>query len=159
MPAKLVAFALVAAAFPAAPPSLAMNYRSVPDATDLTTARRRVLDSGRMVKALCDAGVPVVAGTDGGVPGHSLLRSLELQVEAGLTPMQALQSATLVAARAMGLEQDSGTLEPGKRADFAVLGADPLLNIANIRDVRSVASGGTADDSSRPVDSRRVSPV
>mgnify|MGYP006381177675 CR=1 FL=1 len=41
----------------------------------------------------------------------------------------------------MGLEQDTGTLEPGKRAGFAVLGPDPLLNIANIRHVRSVASG------------------
>ena len=47
-----------------------------------------------MVKALFDAGVPIVAGTDGALPGYSLLRSLELYVEAGLTPMQAIESAT-----------------------------------------------------------------
>ena len=125
-----------------APPSLALNYRSVTNATDAATARRRVVDSGRMVKALFDAGVPIVAGTDGAVPGVSLLRSLELYVEAGLTPMQALQSASLVPAKAMGLERESGTLEPGKRADFVVLGADPLRDIANIRAVRWVAAGG-----------------
>jgi imidazolonepropionase-like amidohydrolase len=128
--------------FPFAPPSLAMNYRSVTNATDAATARRRVTDAERMVKALFDAGVPIVAGTDGGLPGHSLLRSLELYVEAGLTPMQALQSATRVPAVAMGLERESGTLAPGKRADFVVLNADPLRDISSIRDVRWVASAG-----------------
>jgi hypothetical protein len=128
--------------FRLAPPSLALNYRSVSNATDAATARRRVLDSGRMVKALFDAGVPIVAGTDGAVPGLSLLRSLELYVEAGLTPMQALQSASLVPAKAMGLERESGTLAPGKRADFVVLDADPLRDITGIRAVRWVSTGG-----------------
>jgi len=123
-------------------PSLAMNYNSVTNATDDATARRRVRDTGRMVKALFDAGVPIVAGTDGAIPGHSLLRSLELYVAAGLTPMQALQSATIVPATAMGLQKESGTLEVGKRADFSALMADPLQDIANIRRVRWVATGG-----------------
>lgn len=70
--------------------------RSVTNNTDAATAQRRVRDGQRMVKALFDAGVPIVAGTDGGLPGHSLLRSLELYVGAGLTPMQALLSATQV---------------------------------------------------------------
>jgi imidazolonepropionase-like amidohydrolase len=123
-------------------PSLALNYLSVTNNTDAATARRRVVDGQRMVKALFDAGVPIVAGTDGAIPGHSLLRSLELYVEAGLTPMQALQSATIVPATAMGLQKDSGTLEAGKRADFSALTADPLRDIANIRRVRWVAAGG-----------------
>jgi imidazolonepropionase-like amidohydrolase len=123
-------------------PSLAMNYNSVTNATDDATARRRVRESGRMVKALFDAGVPIVAGTDGAIPGHSLLRSLELYVAAGLTPMQALQSATIVPATAMGLQKESGTLEVGKRADFAVLEADPLLDISRIRRVRWTATDG-----------------
>ena len=130
------------AGFMRAPASLAMSYRSVTNATDAATARRRMVDSERMVKALFDAGVPIVAGTDGALPGHSLLRSLELYVEAGLTPMQALQSATKVAAAAMGLAADSGTLAPGKRADFSVLDADPLRDISSIRQVRWVAARG-----------------
>ena len=130
------------AGFVHAPVSLAMSYGSVTNATDAATARRRVVESERMVKALFDAGVPIVAGTDGALPGHSLLRSLELYVEAGLTPMQALQSATKVPAAAMGLAADSGTLAPGKRADFSVLDADPLRDISRIRQVRWVAVRG-----------------
>jgi imidazolonepropionase-like amidohydrolase len=130
------------AGFTRAAPSLAMNYRSVINDTDAATARGRVRDGQRMVKALFDAGVPIVAGTDGAVPGYSLLRSLELYVEAGLTPMQALQSATLVPAQAMGLANESGTLAAGKRADFSVLEADPLRDISNIRRIRWVAANG-----------------
>ena len=130
------------AGFSRAPAALAMNYRSVTNNTDAATAQRRVRDGQRMVKALFDAGVPIVAGTDGGLPGHSLLRSLELYVGAGLTPMQALLSATQVPAVAMGMAKDSGTLEPGKRADFSVLDADPLQDISNVRRVRWVATNG-----------------
>ena len=128
--------------FTSAPPALAANYRSVTNTTDAATAQRRVREGQRMVKALFDAGVPVVAGTDGALPGHSLLRSLELYVAAGLTPMQALQSATRVPALAMGLEKESGTLEPGKRADFVVLDGDPLRDFHQIRRVRWVATSG-----------------
>lgn len=130
------------AGFPLAAPSLAMNYRSVTNNTDAAAARSRVGAGGRLIKALFDAGVPIVAGTDGAVPGFSLLRSLELYVEGGLTPMQALQSATQVPAHAMGLGADSGTLAAGKRADFSVLEADPLRDISNIRRVRWVGTNG-----------------
>jgi imidazolonepropionase-like amidohydrolase len=82
---------------------------------------------------LHDAGVAVVAGTDGAVPGHSLLRTLELFVEAGMTPMEAIVSATSAPARFMKLEKEVGTIEQGKRADMLVLDADPLINIANIK--------------------------
>ena len=53
----------------------------------------------------------MVAGTDEGIPGHSVHREIELYVEAGLTPMQALQAATIVSARAMKMEAELGTLE------------------------------------------------
>src|SRR6185503_20045986 len=79
--------------FAHAPPALLANYRSVKNATDAATAKRRVRESEVMVKALFDAGVPIVAGTDGGLPGFSLLRSLEMYVEAGMTPLQAIESA------------------------------------------------------------------
>jgi imidazolonepropionase-like amidohydrolase len=128
--------------FAHAPAALLANYRSVANTTDAESARRRVTDTGRTVKALFDAGVPIVAGTDGALPGHSLLRSIEMFVEAGLTPMQAIQSATSVPAGAMALTNDSGTIEAGKRADLIVLNADPLANIRNIRELRWVVANG-----------------
>ena len=128
--------------FAHAPPALRANYRSVKNDSDAATASKRVRESEAMVKALFDAGVPIVAGTDGGLPGYSLLRSLEMYVEAGLTPMQAIESATRIAAESMGLARDSGTIEPGKRADMIVLTADPLANISNIRKLRWVIANG-----------------
>jgi imidazolonepropionase-like amidohydrolase len=87
-------------------------------------------------------GVPVVAGTDIAVPGHSLHRELELYVQAGFTPMEAIQAATIVPARMMHLDKEAGTVEPGKRADLVVLGADPLGDIRNIRKVETVVARG-----------------
>ena len=63
-----------------------------------------------IVGILHKAGIPIVAGTDQTVPGHSLHREIELYVEAGLTPMQALQAATIVSARAMKLDAELGTM-------------------------------------------------
>lgn len=135
--------------FAHAPPALLANYRSVRNDTDAATAMRRVRESAAMVKALFDAGVPIVAGTDGALPGYSLLRSIEMYVDAGLTPMQAIESATRVPAESMGLGQDSGTIAPGKRADLIVLSADPLANIANIRKLRFVIANGRVLDPAR----------
>ena len=128
--------------FAHAPPALLANYRSVQNDTDAATAKRRIRDSQAMVKALFDAGVPIVAGTDGALPGYSLLRSIEMYVEAGLTPMQAIESATRVPAESMGLAKDVGTIEVGKRADMIVLTADPLAQISNIRKLRWVVADG-----------------
>ncbi|HEX3584352.1 MAG TPA: amidohydrolase family protein, partial [Candidatus Angelobacter sp.] len=61
---------------------------------------------------------------------------------AGFTPMEAIQSATLVAARAMGMEKDAGTIEAGKRADVIVVDGNPLENISDIRKVSTVFAGG-----------------
>ncbi|HZP48281.1 MAG TPA: amidohydrolase family protein [Vicinamibacterales bacterium] len=113
---------------------------------DAATARGRLERGLRIVKALHDAGVPIVAGTDEGVPGHSVHREVELYVEAGLTPMEALQAATIVSARAMKLDAELGTIEAGKRADLVVLDANPLEDIHNIRRVRWTISGGRAYD-------------
>ena len=94
-----------------------------------------------MLKALIDAGVPVVTGTDGAVPGHSLLREIELFAAAGLTPMQALQSATRIPAQAMGLDDEVGTLVPDCEPDLLVLEADPLADVSNLRESRWVVTG------------------
>jgi len=113
---------------------------------DAATARTRLERGLRVVKALYDAGVPVVAGTDEGIPGHSVHREIELYVEAGLTPLQALQAATIVPARAMKLDAELGTIEKGKRADIVVLNANPLERIQNIRSARWTIIDGRVYD-------------
>jgi imidazolonepropionase-like amidohydrolase len=94
------------------------------------------------VRVLHQAGVPIVAGTDQAVPGFSLDREIELYVQAGFTPMEAIQAATLVPARAMGMEKDSGTIEAGKRADVILVDGNPLENISDIRKVSAVFAAG-----------------
>lgn len=113
---------------------------------DAAEARRRVERGLRIVKALRDAGVAVVAGTDEGVPGHSLHREIELYAEAGFTPLQALQAATIVPARVMKLDRELGTIEPGKRADLAILEGNPLEDIHNVRRVRWTVANGRMYD-------------
>jgi imidazolonepropionase-like amidohydrolase len=92
--------------------------------------------------ALHAAQIPIVAGTDQTIPGYSLHRELEIYVEAGFTPLEALQAATIQSARALGVEAESGSLAPGKRGDVLLLDADPLADIHNTRKVwRTVAAG------------------
>ncbi len=114
-------------------------------------------DRGAIAKANLDAfmatlrelhrdGLPVVAGTDQNIPGHSLHRELELYVEAGFTPMEALQAATSVPARVMRLDKTVGTIERGKQADLVLLEADPLADIHNTRRiVKTIAAGAVYD--------------
>jgi imidazolonepropionase-like amidohydrolase len=96
-----------------------------------------------IVGALHRAGVPIVAGTDQSVPGHSLHRELELYVQAGFTPLEAIQAATTVPARVMGLDKELGTIETGKRADLILINGDPLQDIHNTRNVEYVITNGT----------------
>ena len=99
------------------------------------------------IGALHRAGIPIVAGTDQVVPGHSLHREIELYVRAGFSPMEAIQAATIVPARAMKLENEAGTIEPGKRADLIILDHNPLEQISNIRSIKTVITGGKVYDS------------
>ena len=96
----------------------------------------------RLVKALYDHGIPVVAGTDMCFPGTSLARELELYVQGGLTPMQALQTATIVPARVMALEKSTGSLDVGKQADVLLIDGDPLQRIRAVRRVQLVVKAG-----------------
>jgi imidazolonepropionase-like amidohydrolase len=95
-----------------------------------------------IIGALHHAGVPIVAGTDQTVPGYSLYREIELYAQAGFTPMEAIQAATIVPARVMGLDKELGTVEAGKRADVIILDANPLESIHNIRKVEFVITNG-----------------
>jgi imidazolonepropionase-like amidohydrolase len=75
-------------------------------------------------------------------PGFSLHDELALLVKAGLTPMQALQAATLNPAEFLGSSQEMGTVEPGKIADLVMLEADPLEDISNTQKIAAVVFKG-----------------
>ncbi|HEV2689464.1 MAG TPA: amidohydrolase family protein [Bryobacteraceae bacterium] len=94
------------------------------------------------INALHRAGVPIVVGTDQTVPGYSVYREMELYVQGGMSPMDAIQAATIAPARAMKLDRDTGTVEAGKRADLILVDANPLESISNIRKVRTVFANG-----------------
>jgi imidazolonepropionase-like amidohydrolase len=110
--------------------------------------KERLRRNLEIVFELHRGGVPIVAGTDEGIPGWSLHREMELYVEAGLSPLDAIRAATLVPARAMGLDDELGTIEAGKRADLVVLDESPLERISNIRTVRFVVRDGKLYESS-----------
>ena len=97
----------------------------------------------KILGVLHKSGITIVAGTDQSVPGHSLHREIELYVQAGFSPMEALQAATIVPARVMGMEKDLGTIEPGKRADMIIVNGNPLENIHDIRNVEYVMTNGS----------------
>jgi imidazolonepropionase-like amidohydrolase len=128
------------------PTPLARMIASLPgSAGDAAAARARLLNSLHLVRDASQAGVLVVAGSDKGVPGFSLQRELELYVEGGMTPLDALRTATANAAQAMRID-DSGTVEGGKRADLVVLTGNPLENISNIRTAKWVVANGKLYD-------------
>jgi len=97
-----------------------------------------------VVGAMKRAGMTILAGTDGPYPqgGDELHSELELLVQAGLTPLQALQAASRDAANAMGVLKETGTIEVGQTADLVLLDADPLAEISNTRKIDSVILHG-----------------
>ena len=91
---------------------------------------------GRMHRA----GIPIVAGTDGS--GIELVHELEIYQQAGLTPAEALAAATIVPARLVGQDRRTGSIEPGKAADLALVEGDPSTRIADLRQTRVVMLDG-----------------
>jgi len=125
-------------------PELAEQLTDVAPPTERSEIDEKVFEKElAIVGALHRAGIPVVAGTDQTVPGHSLHREIELYVQAGFTPLEAIQAATIVPARAMGLDKESGTIENAKRGDLILVNGNPLDDIHNIRNVEYVITGGT----------------
>jgi imidazolonepropionase-like amidohydrolase len=117
------------------------------DTDPLPVRKRFVQMELEMTLAMFRAGVPFMAGTDtaAGVhifPGFSLHDELGLFVKAGLTPMQALQTATRNPAQFLGRLADMGTIEKGKVADLLLLDANPLVDIGNTRKIRAVVLAG-----------------
>lgn len=100
-----------------------------------------------LAAALYRAGVPVVAGTDG--TGLEIVRELELYVEAGLTPAQALQTATINPARLVNAASTTGSITVGKKADLVVVDGDPSKRIGDLRHTVWVMSEGRLIDASQ----------
>ncbi len=103
-----------------------------------------------MVAKVHEKGIPIMAGTDTPIafltPGLSLHEELAALVKAGLSPLEALKSATINPARYFGLDDTLGTIAEGMRADLVILDADPLNNIRNTIRIHAVIKEGTLHD-------------
>ena len=135
------------------PPSLrqAWNPQNNPffklsTAKDYANLKKLYRKELEIVGEMQRAGVGILAGTDTPnpyvLPGFSLHDELALVVQAGLTPMEALQSATLNPARFLGMEKEMGTVQQGKVADLVLLEANPLEDIHNTQKINSVVVKG-----------------
>ncbi len=100
-----------------------------------------------LVGRLHRAGVPIVAGTDGS--GLELVRELELYVESGFTPAEALAAATIVPAQMVGADSHTGSVAVGKDADLALIDGDPSRTIGDLRHVRTVMMDGKLMDADK----------
>jgi imidazolonepropionase-like amidohydrolase len=128
-----------------------------PTDTVLAALLRKEMDFER---AFVAAGGLLLAGPDptgiGGVlPGFGNQREIELLVEAGFSPLEAIHIATQNGARFLGRDKEIGALEPGKRADLVLVKGDPAVQIADIENVEIVFKNGVGYDSRRLIDSVR----
>ena len=99
----------------------------------------------RLLKALHDAGVTIIPGTDA-LAGYTLHHELELYVQAGIAPAEVLRMATWTPALVMGVDKDRGVIAPGKLADMILIDGDPTKNIRDINNITTVIKGGKVYD-------------
>ncbi|MBZ5515364.1 MAG: amidohydrolase family protein [Acidobacteriia bacterium] len=124
-------------------PAFVNKSRANPDLPKLRAAFEM---ANRNLKTLAQAGVKIGFGTDSGPPlrfqGFFEHRELQLMVESGLTPMQAIVAATRTGAEILGASSEFGTLAPGKQADFLVLDGDPLEDIHKTEELSAIWQRG-----------------
>jgi imidazolonepropionase-like amidohydrolase len=154
----LVAFrSFVEASDPSSPPDPRSRYVALSlkkewqkilkpvSAEDLAEMKATAAELREVVRQMNQAGVTLVAGSDIAgprIPGFGLHDELVLLVEAGLTPMQALQAATLTPARVLNKAKDLGSIETGKIADLVLLDGNPLDDIRNTQRIHAVTVNG-----------------
>jgi imidazolonepropionase-like amidohydrolase len=130
------------------PPTTERSFRRGGDQVpkDLTRADYRASYDvmKNLVTAMYKAGVPIVAGTDGS--GLEIIRELELYVDAGMTPGEALATATIMPAELVGVGKTTGSIEVGKTADLVLIEGDPSVRIGDLRQTRVVMLGGKLMD-------------
>jgi hypothetical protein len=123
-------------------PDVAESTRGADLESERALCRLRTAQVGMMARR----GVPLLGGSGAGWPwviwGFSLHEELKLLVEAGLTPLQALQTATLNPARYLGASDSLGTVAAGKLADLVLLAGNPLDDIGNTQRIRAVVADG-----------------
>ena len=123
-------------------------YRNRMDTPQCGAAVREHLGQNRirMLRALNDAGVPILMGTDApqqfSVPGFSLHRELQSMREAGMTPFEILESGTVNVGRYFAGSDSFGTVRPGQRADLILLDANPLEDIKALQRIEGVMARG-----------------
>ncbi|MDO1560480.1 amidohydrolase family protein [Brevundimonas sp. 2R-24] len=114
--------------------------------SDSETITRQMAEQGRLLRALVDAGVPVLAGTDAGAPtitpGCSMASELELMVQGGLTAGEALTAATAAPADVFERLRGGGRIAPGAPADLILMARNPLEAISAVRTPIGVVRGG-----------------
>jgi hypothetical protein len=117
------------------------NQKMLP--ADVVDELRTGADIGARVAAdMARAGVGILVGCDMMIAGFCVHDELQALVRGGMTPLAALQAATINPARAFGLEQSAGAIRTGLAADLVLLDGDPLRDIANTRRIRAVILGG-----------------
>ena len=130
------------------PPATERGFKSgpipLPEGTTRADAVASVKHMLEYVAVMRKAGVPIVAGTDGS--GIELIRELELYVEGGMTPAEALATATIDAARNVKADQRTGSIAVGKEADLLLVDGDPEKNIGDLRHVDQVVMDGALLD-------------
>lgn len=133
------------------PPAVERSFRqggvALPDGYTRVDFRASFKMLQALVRRLHQAGVAIVAGTDGS--GIELVRELELYVEAGLTPEQALATASIVPARLVGADSHTGSIAVGKDADLVLVQGDPSRHIGDLRHTRVVMMGGQLMEADR----------
>ncbi len=116
----------------------------------MNARNRRAFEIDKInLKKLADGGVRIALGTNSGgdlnrffIQGFFEHHQMDLMVEAGLTPMQVIQSFSKNASEALGIDKDFGTLAKGKAADLLIIAGNPLENIANMHAIDAVYLGG-----------------
>jgi imidazolonepropionase-like amidohydrolase len=130
------------------PPAVERNFKSgpipLPEGTTRDDARASFKHMREYVATMRKAGVPIVAGTDGS--GMELVRELELYVEGGMTPAEALATATIDAARNVKADMRTGSIAVGKEADLLLVDGDPEAKIGDLRHVDKVVLDGALLD-------------
>jgi hypothetical protein len=130
------------------PPAVERGFKSghipYPDGMTRADAEASFKHMGEYVATMRKAGVPIVAGTDGS--GMELVRELELYVQGGMTPAEALATATIDAARNVKADKRTGSIAVGKEADLLLVDGDPEANIGDLRHVDKVVLDGALLD-------------
>jgi hypothetical protein len=130
------------------PPAVERGFRqgglAMPKDRTREDFRKSFAKEVELVKKMHQAGIAIVAGTDGS--GLELVRELELYVSAGFTPEEALAAATIVPAKNLGVDKTTGSIEVGKAADLVLVEGDPSRRIGDLRNTRIVMMGGKLMD-------------